>query len=138
MHVEVNDNLNLVEAHNQVNEFEEALRKLLPGISQVTSHIEPIGDGTATYHATDEDEQIIQQVLKELSSETGISCSAHNVTVHRVEGQLSVSFHCNLNPSMAITDAHIFTEKIEQVLHSRVPNLGRVVIHVEPEAAIEK
>ena len=137
MHVEVNDNLNLVEAHKQVNEFEEDLRKLLPGISQVTSHIEPIGDATATYQATDEDEQIIQQMLKELSSETGIPCSAHNVTVHRVDGQLSVSFHCNLNPSMAITDAHIFTEKIEQVLRSRVPNLGRVVIHVEPEAAIE-
>jgi cation diffusion facilitator family transporter len=138
MHVEVNDNLNLVEAHNQVNEFEEALRKILPGISQVTSHIEPIGDSTVTYQAIDEDEEIIQQVLKELSSETGIPCSAHNIIVHRVEGQLSVSFHCNLNPSMAITDAHILTERIEQVLRSNVPNLGRVVIHVEPDVAVEE
>ena len=34
-----------------------------------------------------------------------------------------------------ITDAHAITEQVESVLRGQVPNLGRVVIHVEPTSA---
>jgi divalent metal cation (Fe/Co/Zn/Cd) transporter len=52
--------------------------------------------------------------------------------VQRVDGELSVSFHCALDAGMSIAEAHAFTERLEKDLRSRVPNTGRVVIHVEP------
>jgi divalent metal cation (Fe/Co/Zn/Cd) transporter len=36
-----------------------------------------------------------------------------------------------------MTDAHALTEKIEGALRARVPNVGRVVIHVEPPDAVD-
>jgi divalent metal cation (Fe/Co/Zn/Cd) transporter len=43
-----------------------------------------------------------------------------------------VTFHCTVDPTLPITDAHSLTERIESQLRNQVNNLGRVVIHVEP------
>jgi len=55
--------------------------------------------------------------------------------VRRVEEDLVVSFHCLFSPDIAIRDAHAFTEQFERALRAREPELGRVVIHVEPDSA---
>ena len=75
------------------------------------------------------------QALKSLPAELGISCHPHDLMVHRVAGELSVSFHCVMSADAAITDAHTVTERVEQLLRAQVPNLGQVMIHVEPSAS---
>ncbi|MGD0174761.1 MAG: cation transporter dimerization domain-containing protein, partial [Anaerolineales bacterium] len=55
--------------------------------------------------------------------------------VRRVEEDLVVSFHCLFSPDIAIRDAHAFTEQFERALRAREPELGRVVIHVEPDSS---
>jgi divalent metal cation (Fe/Co/Zn/Cd) transporter len=52
--------------------------------------------------------------------------------VQSVGGELQVSFHCRLDAGTALTEAHDLTVKLEEFLRARIPNLGRVVIHVEP------
>jgi divalent metal cation (Fe/Co/Zn/Cd) transporter len=37
-----------------------------------------------------------------------------------------------MDGAASIGDAHLLTERVETFLRGRVPNLGRVVIHVEP------
>lgn len=137
LHLEVDDSLRVVEAHEQATAFEEALRAALPEIDNIVTHIEPAGDTTAMRRATPEDEIRVLQVLKALPKESGIDCHFHEITMHRVGGELSISFHCMMDAGTAIADAHTLTEQVEGVLRSRVPNLGRVVIHVEPSGAGE-
>jgi divalent metal cation (Fe/Co/Zn/Cd) transporter len=48
---------------------------------------------------------------------------------------LAISFHCPLAPDTTITDAHQLTERLESPLRAQLPDVGRVVIHVEPEEA---
>ncbi len=79
-----------------------------------------------------QDEVRVMQVIRELPDEIGVACDPHEVTVHRVGGEMSVSFHCDLDPQATIGDAHRLTDQLEQALRDRVPNLNRVVIHVEP------
>jgi divalent metal cation (Fe/Co/Zn/Cd) transporter len=37
-----------------------------------------------------------------------------------------------MDGDLAISEAHALTEKLENMLRVEMPNLGRVLIHVEP------
>ena len=135
LHLEVADSLRLDEAHAQATALEEALRQALPGIGRIVTHIEPRVRTTQARQATAADEARLRNLLRAFPSETGIDCHPHDVVVQRVAGELTASFHCALNAGATIADAHALTEQMEQTLHQQVPNLSRVVIHVEPQEA---
>lgn len=132
MHVEVNDGLTLEQAHNQVTEFENALHKAALSLSRVITHIEPVGDATAERQAAAVDEEQVRQVLREMSERNELPCDPVEVNILSVSDEIVVSFLCTLNKDIPISDAHALTEQIEQRLRSRLPRLGRVVIHLEP------
>jgi cation diffusion facilitator family transporter len=134
LHLEVRDGLTLDEAHAQATAFEEALREAIPGITEVVTHLEPVGEGTARRAATAADEATVMDVLRHLSEELGVNCQPHSVTLRRDGGELQLSLHCTLDGEIPIADAHTIAERAESLLRSQVPELGRVVIHVEPSA----
>ncbi|HQT93800.1 MAG TPA: cation-efflux pump [Thermoanaerobaculaceae bacterium] len=135
LHLEVDPALSLAAAHAKVTAFERALRAASPGIGQIVTHIEPRATATRPGLAGPEDEGQVLAVLHELAADTTLRCHPHNVTVHRAdEGELTVSFHCALDPDTGITAAHDLTERIERELRERLPRIGRVVIHAEPLA----
>jgi divalent metal cation (Fe/Co/Zn/Cd) transporter len=131
LHVEVSERLCLEEAHEKATLFENALRNAPLGISDVVIHIEPIGDDSVVREATPADEARIMQVLRDLQHETSMPCIPHDVKVHRLGDELSVSFHCVMDGEVPIGQAHEVTEQVERLMRSRIPELGRVVIHTE-------
>jgi cation diffusion facilitator family transporter len=137
LHLEVNNKLSVQEAHAVASEFERALRQALPGIIRVTTHIEPAGETPGVRAAMPADATRVIEVLKALPEETGIDFSPHDVRVDRLAGQLMVSFHVRFDPGESINDAHLQTEQIEQALRSRLPELARITIHVEPVGTSE-
>jgi cation diffusion facilitator family transporter len=138
LHLEVDDSLSVNAAHEQADAFEKELRAALPDIEQIVTHIEPTGDESAAHQAKRVDAAQVAEVLKGLPEELGFAFHPHGVTVHHHDSENSVSFHCAVDAKMAMTDAHALTEKIEQALRAQVPNLGRVVIHVEPPNAVDE
>ncbi len=137
LHLEVRETLDIRAAHNQASEFERSLRRALPGLGEVITHIEPVGEGTATQVATREEEQQINKVLAQVLQEHKLQWLPHHVRVYRVQEQLAVSFHCQFNSGVSITEAHALTELVERELRTRVPAIRRVIIHGEP-ARVEK
>jgi cation diffusion facilitator family transporter len=134
LHVEVKDTLKLEEAHALVTQFEDAVRRNLPDIAEIVTHIEPMGDAAATRQVLQaEDKQIIKAVQR-IAEQSDLHCEPHDVNVHRLGNELSVSFHCLQAADTPIIDAHDITEKIERELREQVPGLRRVVIHLEPAA----
>jgi cation diffusion facilitator family transporter len=132
LHLEVRDGLKLDEAHAQASAFEQALREAVPGITEVVTHLEPVGEGSVRRAATAADEAAVIETLKHLSEELGVNCQPHSVTLRRDAGELQLSLHCTLDGEIPIADAHTIAERAESLLRSQVPDLGRVVIHVEP------
>lgn len=132
LHLEVNETLSLAEAHQRASAFEQEVRQALPELKRIVTHLEPAGDTAATQQAEPAGAAEIRRAIWEFVKESGQPARPHKINVQLVGGELSVSFHCSLPPTTAITDAHNYTEQLERHLRSRVPKLGRVVIHVEP------
>jgi len=135
LHLEVREDLSLEAAHAQATEFERAVRQNLPEIDDIVTHIEPAGDGSALRHAAPADEALVRQALESIRLQTGLDCDFHELEVRRVAGELSVSFHCMLRGENSILDAHEQSVRMERELRARLPEVGRVVIHVEPLGA---
>jgi cation diffusion facilitator family transporter len=132
LHLEVADSLILDEAHRQATEFERALRETVPGLKRIVTHIEPAGDAACTLPSEPTARTKVQQALVEYLKVNPLPIRPHDVQSQMVGGELSVSFHCALDPGTPITAAHEITVRLEEHLRSNIPNLGRVVIHVEP------
>lgn len=132
MHVEVPEELTLAEAHDRVTELEQAVKAASAEPLTVVSHIEPV-DGVHLDGAEEDRSGVIRDEVDALvSAEAGVS-DCHGVSVRRVDGAYSVSFHCRMDPQTPIARAHEMTARLESLVRARVPGVGRVVIHVEPE-----
>jgi divalent metal cation (Fe/Co/Zn/Cd) transporter len=137
LHLEVNDSLLLDEAHQQATAFEQALRKNLPSVTRIVTHIEPIGDAAATLRGEPTGQLEVQKAIGEFLESFPVRVRPHDVRVQLAGGELAVSFHCTLDATTAITVAHDLTVRLEEHLRNRIPGLGRVVIHVEPGKTTE-
>ncbi len=132
LHLEVPDSLTVDQAHAQADAFERELREVVPDIENIVTHIEPAGDAVASVQAKQVNEAKIMRVLQNLPAELDVDFKPHDIRMHHSDGQISVAFHVVVDPNAPITDAHALTEQIEQALRAQVPDIGRVVIHVEP------
>ena len=124
-------------AHNQATAFEQDLREKMPEIARVVTHLEPVGTAVAI-PAEPAGEAEIGAALAEFAQTQGVGDTPHNIQVQWVGGEMQVSFHCRLTGGTPIADAHQFTVLAEEYLRSRVPKLGRVVIHVKPTQGSEE
>lgn len=133
MHLEVSDHLTLEQAHEHASAFEEVLKQELPSLKRIITHIEPIGQQNQATSESVSQKRDILQVLENLPEEAGIECHPHDIQFYTDGEELCISFHCTNESKLSVRDAHILAERVEQHLRARVPNLGRVIIHMEPE-----
>jgi len=132
LHLEVAGHLSLEEGHRQVTAFEKALRREMPPVARIVTHIEPAGQSIAIRPADPGLENRVLHLLQEWLEANRISGRPHEVQVRFQGEQTDVSFHCALEPGISIEEAHALSERLEIHLRNRLPNLGRVVIHAEP------
>lgn len=132
LHLEVNETLSLDAAHRQATEFEKELQECVPGLARVVTHLEPSGDSTIRRRTRPAAQIQVKEALVAFMSANPIAIRPHDIEVQQTGPELAVSFHCELDAGTAITEAHDLTVQLEQHLRARIPNLGRVVIHVEP------
>jgi cation diffusion facilitator family transporter len=137
LHLEVDDKLRVGEAHELATRFEAELRAAIPDFQQIVTHTEPIGDSSAICSGSIDDERPVRSALEAIKAELCLGCLEHELQVKRVAGALDVSFHCGVASETSIVQAHDLTERMEKALRARVPNLGRVVIHLEPEEEVD-
>jgi divalent metal cation (Fe/Co/Zn/Cd) transporter len=132
LHLEVDEALSLDDAHAQATALEESLRLEMPGLKEIVTHIEPIGEFSSTRQQVPSEDDKILAVIQEALDQLGLCFDPHDVKIRRSAEALSISFHCIMDGETAITEAHALTEQVEGALYASIPNLGRVVIHVEP------
>jgi cation diffusion facilitator family transporter len=136
LHLEVDENSSLREAHRQASELEEGIRKLRDGSTDVNIHIEPLGHHIATPDAgAGEMKQLsraIEDFLNTLTSEFDELINCHDVRVRQVEHHILASCHCTMRGALPITQVHDVTAALEDRVKEKFPQIYRVTIHPEP------
>ena len=54
----------------------------------------------------------------------------HEMKVHGDGSERSITFHCYVEPNLTISRAHELTIELESEIRKRLPEVGRVIIHV--------
>ena len=133
VHLDVEEGLQLEEAHRRASAFEQAVSEAYPAFERVWTHLEPAqrsadGAGEASYYQ----DARIEGLIRDLPRLLGVACDIHEITLLKEKERLTVSFHCMLHGDTSIEAAHALTERMEAALCDEIPNLEGVTIHMEP------
>jgi cation diffusion facilitator family transporter len=132
MHIEVPDTLTIADAHERVSNVEAKLREEIPNLEEISSHIEPIGDQESRRLVNVADSEQIRASVMRLPELFKDVSNCHNIILYREGDNLSLTFHCDLPPSISVTEAHRLTVVMEKNLRLSSPELDRIYIHTEP------
>lgn len=136
LHLEVDENLTLREAHRQASELEDKILELRGGAAEVNIHIEPLGRHIATPDAglgeMNQLAKAIEDYLNQLPAEFAELVNCHDVRVRQVEHHILVSCHCTMRSELLITEVHDVTAALEDRVKEKFQQIYRVTIHPEP------
>jgi cation diffusion facilitator family transporter len=143
LHLEVDEQLTLREAHRLATALEEEILHL-PALADgsgarevvVNIHIEPLGTQiAAALPSSRETRGLARQVeasVNRLAREFPALVDCHEVRVRQVEHKTLVSCHCTMDGSLPITTIHDVTVALEDRVKEQFPQVARVTIHPEP------
>jgi divalent metal cation (Fe/Co/Zn/Cd) transporter len=141
LHLEVDENLSLGEAHRQATDLEEAIAALGGGDHKldVNIHIEPLGRHISTPEiGVGEMRQLelaVEAFLNHMPRNYDELLNCHDVRVRQVEHHILVSCHCVMKSEYSITRIHDVLAALEDLVKERFPQISRVTIHPEPPDA---
>jgi cation diffusion facilitator family transporter len=149
LHLEVDEQLSLREAHGRASLLEEEIRKL-PSLAhqagsdgvRINIHIEPLGAHIATADRPASEmrdlARDVEAFVNSLRGEFHELADCHNVHVQQVERKIQLSCHCVMDGNLPITLIHDVTAALEDRVKERFPQIARVTIHPEPPEAREE
>ena len=136
-HVEAPPAMRLTEAHDLVDAFEQTLAKRL-GTARIITHIEPddrLGWQTALQPANAE---AIHAAVNRMLPLFPMVRDAHDLRVYRIGDAPLLSFHCHVNGDLTVAEAHELATCMESVLREEMPDLGRILIHTDPDGVADR
>ncbi len=130
-HLELDERLSLKAAHDRVTLLESEIRKEVPEISTILTHIE---SEPATIETGDEivRDASLEKRLRGAAAEFPAILDMHEVEIKRVRGRLYVSCHCTMSDELPLSRVHDISTELEIRFKQDSPELFRVLIHPEP------
>jgi len=130
--LELPDNLTIKEAHDIATNFEKSIKEEVGDGVELNSHIEPIKKhAILSSNVTKEEQEKIMNIVKEIDKDIEEIFEPHNILIRKIEDKTFISFHCFAPQDLSLEKVHNITMKFEYLLKEKLPELKRVVIHVE-------
>ncbi len=131
-HLELDERLSLLEAHNRVTELESEIRDKVPEIDSILTHIESEPATIEPGEAELRDERLEAALRHEAAAFPEIS-DVHEVKIKRVREKLYLSCHCSMKDELPLSRVHEVCTELEIRFKQAAPELFRVLIHPEPQ-----
>src|SRR6202790_1454403 len=130
-HLELDEQLSMKQAHDEVTRLETEMRAEIPEIATILTHIE---SEPATIETGEETvrEPELEQRLKDIVKEFPDVMDVHEFQFKKVRARLYVSCHCTLPDDMPLSRVHDVQTSLEIRFKHDAPELFRVLIHPEP------
>ncbi|HEY0705004.1 MAG TPA: cation-efflux pump [Candidatus Acidoferrales bacterium] len=132
LHLEVDENSSLRQAHARATELEEDIRLATEPGALINIHIEPLGTRIAGAEEMKGLARSVQDYLHSLQAEYHELADCHEVHVRSVDHKILVSCHCAMDGALPITEVHDITAALEDRVKERFPQIYRLTIHPEP------
>ncbi len=132
LHLEVDEDASLREAHRRATELEDEIRAATDAHALVNIHIEPLGARIPGAEEMKELSHAVQDFLNSLPKEYPELLDCHEVHVRSVEHRILVSCHCAMDGDLPITLVHDITAALESRVKDHFPQIFRLTIHPEP------
>ena len=130
-HLELDEQLSMRQAHDEVTRLESEIRDELPEIATILTHIE---SEPATIERGEEivRKPELERRLKNIVKEFPEVKDVHEFQFKKVRTRLYVSCHCTLPDDMPLSRVHDVQTSLEIRFKHDAPELFRVLIHPEP------
>jgi cation diffusion facilitator family transporter len=131
-HLELDEKLSLKSAHDFVTQLEDEMRREIPEISSILTHIE---SEPATIESGDEilRDAKLQAQVKKIATEFPEVLDMHDVAVRRVRDKVYLSCHCTMRDDLPLGRVHDLLTAIEGRMKQQAPQLFKILIHPEPQ-----
>ena len=131
-HLELDETMPLLQAHNFVTSMEAEILSETPEVDSVLTHIE---SEPATIEQPDEmveEDRKIEQELRAAASLFPEIADVHEIIVGRAGEHISLSCHCTLPDDLTMARVHEVMTALEDRFKLECPEVYRVTIHPEP------
>lgn len=131
-HVELDEQLTMLQAHDLVTKLEAEIRDEVREIDSILTHIESEPARIEHTQRIERDSKLERQ-LKAIAARFKEIHDMHDVEFKRVGGRLYVSCHCTFDDAMTLARVHEIQTELEIAFKHAHPELYRVLIHPEPQ-----
>ncbi len=134
-HLEVPETMSLRDAHEVVTQLEGSIRREVPGIASLLTHIESEGETIAPSAEVGATSTLASQ-LRQAARTFPEILDVHEISVTRGHGgaalTVQVNCHCTLADDLPMSRVHEVITDLESEFRLQHPNISRVLIHPEP------
>ncbi len=134
-HLEVPETMSLRAAHDVVSRLEKEIRREVPGIATLLTHIESEGETIAPTAQVGTAANLESQ-LRETALTFPEILDVHEITVTRPHAgaapTIQVTCHCTLADDLPMARVHEVITDLESEFRLQHPNVSRLLIHPEP------
>lgn len=131
-HVELDENLSLLSAHDFVTALEAEILRAAPEIDSILTHIESEPATIEQPEEILEADRRIEQCLRDAAAELPEVADVHQITVGRSAEHVYLTCHCTLPDEMNLNRVHTIITALEDRFKLMCPEVQRVTIHPEP------
>jgi cation diffusion facilitator family transporter len=131
-HVELDENMPLLEAHNFVTGMEAEILREAPEVDSILTHIE---SEPSTIEQPEEilvDDRRLELALRSAAAAIAEIVDVHELTVRRAGDHIDISCHCTLPDNLPMMRVHEIITALEDRFKLACPEVNRVTIHPEP------
>jgi divalent metal cation (Fe/Co/Zn/Cd) transporter len=131
-HLELDENLSLKEAHDLATTVETQMRKEVPEISTILTHIES-EPSTIEWGEKIARDAALEKKLRPIVSQFPEILDMHDVEIKRVREKVYMSCHCTMSDDLPLSRVHDLSTALEIRFKQAAPELFKVLIHPEPQ-----
>jgi divalent metal cation (Fe/Co/Zn/Cd) transporter len=133
LHVELDENMLMIAAHDRVTALEADIRAHVPEITSILTHIE---SEPATIETSDEvfEDHELEERLKAIGTALPDVVDVHEFIFKRVREHIFLSCHVTMPDSLPLFRVHEVMTRLEMQFKLEAPQLFRVLMHPEPQA----
>lgn len=130
LHVKLDPTISLKEAHELIDNLEDELKKEIPQIEEIQTHLETltsVGDGKKLFIPLEKLSILKNQVMEDKKLK-----EIHDITLHKSPKGEIICCHILIDSQSSLEEAHKIATNVEEKIKKIFPTVSDVIVHTEP------